>query len=88
MARRRGERFRRLRRSPTRDPHSLGGADEGLWYCSGEQYLGTLVIRLELTAELIEVGGHIGRRIILANGGVYEDQRLGEDRFWVDLNRR
>jgi predicted acetyltransferase len=26
------------------------------------------------------------RRVILANGGVQEDQRRGEDRFWIDLH--
>lgn len=36
-----------------------------LWYCSDEYYLGTLVIRHELTAELAEAGGHIGYRIVL-----------------------
>jgi predicted acetyltransferase len=99
------------------------------WYCAGGDYLGTLVIRHELTADLLEVGGHIGyhivspcqrqghatrmlaagldkcreigiervlltcavenelsRKVILANGGSREDERQGEDRFWIDLN--
>jgi predicted acetyltransferase len=99
------------------------------WYVSGEYYLGTLVIRHELTAELAEVGGHIGyhvvapwrrqghatrmlaaglaqcrplgldrvlltcdvenepsRRVILANGGVPDGRRAGEDRFWITLD--
>lgn len=99
------------------------------WYCSGKQYLGTLVLRHKLTKELAEVGGHIGyhvvapwqrqghatrmlaagltearkvgldrvlltcavdnkasRGVILANGCVHEDQRRGEDRFWINLN--
>ena len=30
------------------------------WYVSRQYYLGTLVIRHELTAELADVGGHIG----------------------------
>lgn len=30
------------------------------WYVSGEYYLGTLVIRHQLTPELVKVGGHIG----------------------------
>jgi predicted acetyltransferase len=98
------------------------------WYCWGDQYLGSLVVRHKLTAELAEVGGHVGyhvvapwqrqghatrmlaaglaecrrvglervlltcaidneasRRVIVANGGVHEDQRRGEDRFWIDL---
>ncbi|MFD2474624.1 GNAT family N-acetyltransferase [Amycolatopsis silviterrae] len=96
------------------------------WYVSGEYYLGTLVVRHELTAELAEVGGHIGyhvvppwrrqghatrmltaglaecrrlgldrvlltcdvdnepsRRAILANGGVPDGRKRGEDRFWI-----
>lgn len=98
------------------------------WYVSGEYYLGTLVIRHQLTPALTEVGGHIGyhvvapwrrqghatrmlaaglaqcrdlgldrvlltcaadnepsRRVILANGGIYDGQAAGEDRFWIDL---
>jgi predicted acetyltransferase len=27
------------------------------------------------------------RRVILANGGVYDDQRRGEDRFWITLGQ-
>jgi predicted acetyltransferase len=27
------------------------------------------------------------RRVILANGGVPDGQRRGEDRFWIDLGR-
>lgn len=99
------------------------------WYCAGADYLGTLVIRHELTDELLEVGGHIGyhvvapwqqqghatrmlaeglgecrrigiervlltcavdndpsKRVILANGGIHEDERQGHDRFWIELN--
>jgi predicted acetyltransferase len=98
------------------------------WYVSGEYYLGALVIRHELTAELADVGGHVGyhvvapwrrqghatrmltaglakcrelgldrvlltcaadnepsRRVILANGGVPDGRRDGEDRFWIEL---
>ncbi|MGW4397442.1 GNAT family N-acetyltransferase [Amycolatopsis nivea] len=98
------------------------------WYVSGEYYLGTLVVRHELTAELAEAGGHIGyhvtpawrrqghatrmlaaglaecrglgldrvlltcdpdnepsRRVILANGGVPDGRKRGEDRFWIEL---
>jgi predicted acetyltransferase len=100
------------------------------WYCAGDDYLGSLVIRHELTPELLEVGGHIGyhvvapwqrqghatrmlaagldecrrmgmqrvlltcdvdnepsRKVILANGGIREDERRGEDRFWIDLDQ-
>jgi predicted acetyltransferase len=96
------------------------------WYVSGEYYLGTLVVRHELTPELAEVGGHVGyhvvapwhrqghatrmlaaglqecarlgldrvlltcsvtnepsRKVILANGGVYDGTAQGEDRFWL-----
>jgi len=35
------------------------------WYVSGEHYLGTLVIRHELTPELAEVGGHIGYHVVI-----------------------
>ena len=34
------------------------------WYVAGEHYLGTLVIRHELTPELAEVGGHIGYHVV------------------------
>jgi predicted acetyltransferase len=34
------------------------------WYVSGEYYLGTLVVRHELTAELAEIGGHIGYHVV------------------------
>lgn len=98
------------------------------WYASGEYYLGTLVLRHELTPELLDAGGHIGyhvplvwcrqghatrmlaagltmarglgldrvlltcdpgnvasRKVILANGGVFDGNRTGEDRFWIEL---
>lgn len=34
------------------------------WYISGEYYLGTLVIRHELTPGLARVGGHIGYHVV------------------------
>ncbi|UYM04769.1 GNAT family N-acetyltransferase [Solicola gregarius] len=34
------------------------------WYTAGEHYLGTLVIRHELTPELHETGGHIGYHVV------------------------
>lgn len=34
------------------------------WYISGEFYLGTLVIRHELTPDLVEVGGHVGYHVV------------------------
>jgi predicted acetyltransferase len=33
------------------------------WYVAGEYYLGTLVIRHQLTPELAETGGHIGYHV-------------------------
>ncbi|WP_207936941.1 hypothetical protein [Actinomadura sp. KC216] len=36
------------------------------WYVSGERYLGTLIVRHRLTAELAEVGGHIGYHVVPA----------------------
>lgn len=33
------------------------------WYVSGEYYLGTLVLRHKLTAELEQAGGHIGYHV-------------------------
>lgn len=58
------------------------------WYVSRQFYLGTLVIRHELTDELADVGGHIGYHVIapwrrqghatrmLANG-LQQARRLG-----------
>jgi predicted acetyltransferase len=34
------------------------------WYISGEHYLGTLVVRHELTEELNEAGGHVGYHVV------------------------
>ena len=34
------------------------------WYVSGEYYLGTLVVRHQLTPELAEMGGHIGYHVV------------------------
>lgn len=61
------------------------------WYVSGDFYLGTLVIRHRLTAELTRVGGHVGYHVVapwrgqghatrmLADGLVH-CRRLGLDR--------
>lgn len=100
------------------------------WYVSGEYYIGTLIVRHHLTAELAEVGGHVGyhvvapwqrqghatrmlaaglvecrrlgldrvlltcstdnepsRRVILANGGVFDGTSRGEDRYWITTPR-
>ena len=101
------------------------------WYVSGQHYLGTLVIRHQLTPELAEAGGHVGyhvvtpwrrqghatrmlaagldecrrlglqrvlltcavdneasRRVILANGGVFDGRARGECRFWITVPER
>ena len=34
------------------------------WYVSGEHYLGTLVIRHQLTPDLAEAGGHVGYHVV------------------------
>lgn len=34
------------------------------WYVAGEHYLGTLVIRHELTPQLLEIGGHVGYHVV------------------------
>lgn len=61
------------------------------WYVSGEFYLGTLVVRHELTDELADVGGHIGYHVVapwrrqghatrMLAAGLVECRRLGLDR--------
>jgi predicted acetyltransferase len=34
------------------------------WYVSGEYYLGSLVVRHELTPELLDAGGHVGYHVV------------------------
>ncbi len=62
-----------------------------LWYVSGEHYLGTLVIRHELTSQLAEVGGNVGYHVVapwrrqghatrMLAAGLVECRRLGLDR--------
>ncbi|HEY3713311.1 MAG TPA: GNAT family N-acetyltransferase [Jatrophihabitantaceae bacterium] len=34
------------------------------WYVAGEHYLGTFVIRHDLTAELLAAGGHVGYHVV------------------------
>lgn len=64
------------------------------WYVSGEQYLGTLVVRHELTAQLTEIGGHIGYHVVapwrrqghatrMLAAGLEECRKLGLDRVLV-----
>jgi predicted acetyltransferase len=58
------------------------------WYVSGEYYLGTLVVRHELTDELTDVGGHVGYHVVapwrrqghatrMLAAGLVECRRLG-----------
>ncbi|HEY7272781.1 MAG TPA: GNAT family N-acetyltransferase [Actinoplanes sp.] len=58
------------------------------WYVAGEHYLGTLVIRHELTPELLVAGGHVGYHVVTAwrrqghatrmlEQGLVECRRLG-----------
>lgn len=62
-----------------------------LWYIAGEHYLGTLVIRHELTPELIDIGGHVGYHVVapwrrqghatrMLAAGLAHCRRLGLDR--------
>jgi predicted acetyltransferase len=61
------------------------------WYVSGEYYLGTLVVRHELTPELTDLGGHIGYHVVapwrrqghatrMLAAGLEECRRLGLER--------
>src|SRR5262245_604193 len=58
------------------------------WYVSAEHYLGTLVIRHELTDELAQAGGHVGYHVVapwrrqghatrMLGAGLVECRRLG-----------
>jgi predicted acetyltransferase len=35
-----------------------------LWFVEGDQYIGTVVFRHELTEELVESGGHLGYHVV------------------------
>jgi len=61
------------------------------WYVSGEDYLGTLIVRHRLTPELAEVGGHVGYHVVapwrrrghatrMLAAGLAECRRLGLER--------
>jgi predicted acetyltransferase len=61
------------------------------WYVSRQYYIGTLVIRHELTPELAEVGGHIGYHVVapwhrqghatrMLADGLHHARRIGLDR--------
>jgi predicted acetyltransferase len=67
------------------------------WYVSGEYYLGTLVIRHELTPELLQAGGHIGYHVVapwrrqghatrMLAAGLVECERLGLDRVLLSCD--
>jgi predicted acetyltransferase len=62
------------------------------WYISGEHYLGSLVVRHELTDDLGEVGGHVGYHIVapwrgqrhatgMLTAGLVECRKLGLHRI-------
>jgi predicted acetyltransferase len=68
------------------------------WYVSGEHYLGTLIVRHQLTPELAEVGGHVGYHIVgswqrqghatrMLGAGLVECRRLGLDRVLLTCAR-
>lgn len=68
--------------------HRWGVPCTTFWYVSGEHYLGTLIVRHRLTAELSEAGGHVGYHVVPAwrrqghatrmlAGGLVECRRLG-----------
>jgi predicted acetyltransferase len=59
-----------------------------LWYVAGEHYIGTLVLRHELTPELLVAGGHIGYHVVapwrrqghgtrMLEAGIVQARRLG-----------
>jgi predicted acetyltransferase len=67
------------------------------WYVSGEYYLGTLVVRHELTPELAEIGGHVGYHVVapwrrqghatrMLAAGLVECRRLGLGDVLVTCN--
>jgi predicted acetyltransferase len=71
--------------------HRWGVPYSTFWYVSGPYYIGSLVIRHELTPELLEAGGHIGYHVVapwLRQGhatrmlaeGLGEARKLGLDR--------
>ncbi|WP_329239018.1 GNAT family N-acetyltransferase [Actinoallomurus sp. NBC_01490] len=68
------------------------------WYVSGEQYLGTLIVRHRLTPELAEVGGHVGYHVVapwrrrghatrMLAAGLVECARLGISRALLTCAR-
>jgi predicted acetyltransferase len=68
------------------------------WYVAGEFYLGTLVVRHELTPALAEVGGHVGYHVVtpwqrqghatrMLAAGLEECRRLALDRVLLTCAR-
>lgn len=68
------------------------------WYVSGDYYLGTFVVRHELTPELAEVGGHAGYHIVapwhrqghatrMLAAGLVDCRRLGLDRVLLTCDK-
>jgi predicted acetyltransferase len=67
------------------------------WYVSGAYYIGTLMVRHELTPELAEVGGHIGYHVVpsrrqrghatrMLAAGLAECHRLGLKRVLLTVS--
>lgn len=69
-----------------------------LWYVDGDRYIGTVMIRHELTSELRRDGGHIGYHVVpgerrrghataMLAGGCRRCKDLGLSRVLVTCNR-
>jgi len=69
------------------------------WYVAGEHYLGTLVIRHQLTDALAEAGGHVGYHVVapwrrqghatrMLSLGLAECRALGLDRVLLTCGPR
>jgi predicted acetyltransferase len=67
------------------------------WYVAGEHYIGTLVIRHELTSELLVAGGHIGYHVVapwrrqghatrMLEAGIVQARQLGLGRVLLTCN--
>jgi predicted acetyltransferase len=68
------------------------------WYVSGPYYIGTLVLRHELTPALADVGGHIGYHVVtpwrrqghatrMLGAALMRARRIGLDRVLVTCDR-
>jgi predicted acetyltransferase len=71
--------------------HRWGVPYSTFWYVSGPYYIGSLVIRHELTPQLLEAGGHIGYHVVapwlrqghatrMLGEGLDEARKLGLER--------